>query len=111
MALIRADRPVDNYTQISNAMLKDQRISSRAKGILALMLSFPPGWKTSSERLTAMVPEGRDAVRAALRELEQFGYLQRIKTRTAQGTWEHDQMVSDTPTTPPGPENPATDNQ
>lgn len=109
--LIRADRPEVNYTQISNSMLLDKRISSRAKGILALMLSFPPGWTTSSERLTQMVPEGRDAVRAALRELEKAGYLQRQRTRNADGTWSHHQMVSDRTSTPPGPEDQAMDSQ
>jgi hypothetical protein len=59
------------------------------------MLARPEGWVTSAERLAREGTEGRDAVRAALRELEKFGYLKRIRTRNPDGTWNHDQIVTD----------------
>lgn len=50
--------------------------------------------------------EGRDAVRSALRELEKFGYLVRVKAQDEKGQWHHHQDVFDVPQMeePPAPE-------
>jgi len=34
-----------NFTQISNEVLLDERLSFKARGILALLLSRPKNWK------------------------------------------------------------------
>lgn len=105
MAIRRGQRASDNFAQISNVILQDERLSYRARGLAASMLSRPPGWTTSAERLAATGAEGRDAVRSALRELEQFGYLVRSRTQDEQGRWQHDQDVYDIPAPEaPGPE-------
>lgn len=50
-------------------------LSCRAIGLLALMLSKPPSWKFSCERISHEVPEGREALRSAMRELREAGFV------------------------------------
>lgn len=97
MALVRGSRASDNFAQIANGALRDKTLTLRARGLLAMMLSYPPGWSISSERLALGCIEGRDAVRKVLRELEEHGYLVREKYRNDSGQWVHNQIVYDTP--------------
>lgn len=98
----RAPRPADNFAQIHNSALEDERLSWRARGLLAYLLSRPPEWTTTSERLSALGKEGRDAVRSALKELEQYGYLRRSRWRNPQSrSWEWEHWITDQPGTLP----------
>lgn len=99
MSIIRGARPSDNFVMIQNAALADERLSFKARGLLAYMLSRPPGWTTSAERLAAMAKDGRDSVRTGLRELEEHGYLTRKRTHDEAGKWSHDQYITDEPMT------------
>lgn len=74
------------WTALPAKLLADDELSFRALGILAYLLSRPPGWETDSKRLAAgKRREGRDAVRSALKELELRGYLHRVKVRRPAG--------------------------
>jgi len=70
-----------NFTQIPNNYLRDGRLSLRARGLFALLLSNVEGWKLTVSQLQQDNPEGRDAIRSAILELEEFGYLQREQSR------------------------------
>lgn len=74
-----------DYTVMSNHHLRNRNLSLKAKGLLSLMLSLPPEWDYSANGLATLLPDGRDGVQAALRELEKHGYLQRTQTRDALG--------------------------
>jgi len=67
------------FAQISNAVLLDERISFKARGILALLLSRPANWRIYineiSERSTK---EGKKAIQSGFKELVDYGYLQLI---------------------------------
>lgn len=76
---------VDHFTIVPNEWLRDARLSRRARGLLAELMSHAPGWETSVESLVASGPEGRDAIRGALAELESCGYLQRSQGRDESG--------------------------
>lgn len=99
MKLRRIEKP-RGWTSIPNATLEDERLSWRARGILAYLLSRPEGWDTDSERLAAIAKEGRDAVRAALRELETCRYLFRVKAQGMGGKWSTEYVLYDTPLDP-----------
>lgn len=83
MALIRV--PKGNFTTVQNTIFRDGRISLKAKGLFCYMLSKKDGWAFSAERISLDNNDGRDGVRAGLRELEQFGYLSRVKVNGGKG--------------------------
>lgn len=96
MKIVRGPRD-HGFAIIPNAALEDSRLSWRARGILAYLLSRPDHWHTSSERLAATALEGRDAVRTAMRELEDAGYLVRERHRGPGGVFVMVVVVTDTP--------------
>jgi len=93
----RAERPVDGYTVIRNSVLRDERLSYRARGLLVAVLSRPDNWRVSRERLAADGLEGRDAVNTALNELEAAGYLVRQREQHPDGRWTTELVIHDTP--------------
>jgi len=66
------------YTVISNSLLRDMRLSYRARGIISYALSNANGWRITLKELWEGGKEGRDAVYAAIKELKNYGYI-RIK--------------------------------
>lgn len=76
MSIIRGhSSPDDHYTIMSNVWLRDERLSLRARGLYGQILSHRTGWKITVETLVRVNPEGRDAIRSAIRELREHGYL------------------------------------
>lgn len=101
----RGPRQADHFTILSNAVLNDERLSFRARGILIWLLSKPADWRTRSEAIAAQSPrEGREAIRTAMRELEQLGYLVREKVQNERGQWATIQTVYEVPVADPAPE-------
>lgn len=68
----RVDR---NFTALSNNLIKDNRLSWKALGLLTYLLSLPSDFKLRLESLAKQRSSGRDATRSGLRELEVAGYL------------------------------------
>lgn len=97
MPIVRAERPKSNFTIVQNTVIRDHRLSFRARGILVFILSMPDNWSTSSDYLGRISKEGRDAVRAAMKELQSAGYIQRTKQQSSQGRWQTVTIVHDTP--------------
>lgn len=97
--IVRGQLPADNYTITSNAAIEDTSISLKARMILVYLLSRPPGWVTSAERLAKTISEkdGLSAIKSGLRELEQAGYLTRTRTRDEHGHWRWDHEITDRP--------------
>lgn len=78
---IAADVIGRHFTTVCNAAARDRRLSRRARGLLVEVLSHQEGFTISEAALVAAGPEGRDAIRTALRELERYGYLHRTQPR------------------------------
>jgi len=79
------NRPRRDFTILRNAALRDARLSLKAKGMLALMMSFPDDWTYHLDHLEGLSTDGRDATRGAVRELEAAGYVSRLQGRTPDG--------------------------
>jgi hypothetical protein len=73
------------FTQIPNDWLRDENLSLKAKGLLAQLLSHADGWTVSIHSLAKANDCGKDAIRSAVRELEDSGYLVRAQNRTDAG--------------------------
>lgn len=73
-----------DFTQVYNKAARDKRLSRRARGLLVELLSHRDGFGVSIEGLVAQGPEGRDAIRSAIAELEKYGYLHRERERDAE---------------------------
>ena len=84
MAVFRVER-TQNYTVMSNYHLRDKTISFKAKGLLSLMLSLPEDWDYTLVGLARISLEGKDAIRAAVVELEKAGYVTRSRVRNEKG--------------------------
>jgi tRNA G26 N,N-dimethylase Trm1 len=70
---------------MSNYHFKDRRLSLKAKSLLSMMLSFSDDWQYSLSGLASTSKEGLTAIRAAVQELEENGYLVRRRLRTERG--------------------------
>ena len=64
-----------NYTVMSNTHLRDKNMSLKAKGLLSVMLSLPDSWDYSINGLCAISKENVTAIKSALNELKELGYL------------------------------------
>lgn len=101
----------DHYTQLPNRWVRDGRLTLKARGLLAQLLSHRAGWRVNVAALVEANPEGRDAIRGAIVELETHGYLTRTQAVDDEsGKFGGVEYVlsdpwSDSPTT----ENPSTD--
>ena len=109
--IVRAKR-TSNFTIMSNSGLNDKRLSLKAKGMLAHLLGKPDDWQVSDRQLATICPDGRAAVQAALKELEECGYLKRSRVRRDDGTFTWVSVVYDEPWFDfPATDKPATENR
>ena len=121
MAVFRVER-TNNYTVMSNYHLRDKTISFKAKGLLSMMLSLPENWDYTLAGLARISLEGKDAIRAAVVELEKAGYVQRHQTTDKAGKFgsneyiireypaSHEPPPEGPSSAQPLPENPTTEN-
>ena len=70
---------------MSHYHLNDKTISLKAKGLLSQMLSLPESWDYTLRGLAYINKERLDAIRTAVQELEQHGYISRQQGRDAKG--------------------------
>lgn len=108
MAVFRVER-TQNYTVMSNYHLRDKTLSLKAKGLLSLMLSLPDTWDYTLAGLARISLEGKDAIRAAVVELEKAGYIHRSQTTDKSGKFgSNEYIIREYPTShEPSPEGPS----
>lgn len=77
MVKVRRQR-VDPFSRVPHAVLEDERLSWRAKGIMAYLLGRPDDWIIRMRDIQNRSKEGRDAIRSAMQELKRAGYAKMI---------------------------------
>ena len=87
----------DRWVVIDQAVVRNPHISHRARGILCLLLSMPDHWQVNSEWIAQHGAEGRDAVRAAIKELETAGHMIHHKSQDSAGRWSSKWVVYEQP--------------
>lgn len=80
MDIVRVIKSKD-YTTICNRIFKDRRLSLKAKGLLAMLLSFSDNWNLTIKGLEVILKEGRTSIRSTMSELIEFGYVERQQIR------------------------------
>ena len=91
LPIVKVHHDKDFY-QATNATVNDARLSFKARGILAYLLSKPDHWKVVIADLVNHSTDGERAVRAGLRELKGYGYARQTKIRDERGQfieWEY----------------------
>lgn len=68
-----------NYTVLDNGMFRDKELSLKSLGLLCKMLSLPPEWDFNLPGLVTISKESTAAVRSALQELQELGYVKITK--------------------------------
>ena len=86
-----------------NAVVRDYRVSWRARGLLTELLSYPENYETSVDELVKKAKrsggnvEGRDAMRKAARELKAVGYIVERRYQNDLGRWTTEHEITDDP--------------
>lgn len=107
------------FSVLPNAVAQDPRLNLATKGLFWLMFSLPDGWDFSVRGLAAFAGgthgTGRSAITAALKTLEDAGYMLREQRHDEKGKFTGNTYVLyDESTTPlagfPSTEKPSTEN-
>ncbi|WP_035847453.1 hypothetical protein [Kitasatospora azatica] len=88
---------VRSFTVLPNGLLQDRRLSYTARGLLVDLLSRPDGWREDGRQMADSSPQGRGAIRKALKELMAAGYYRVDTVRMPNGTVRSEAHVFDTP--------------
>ena len=101
--IIHRSQP-ERFVQVPNDTARDPRLSYLARGVLAEMLSRPDDWQDSADaiwrrgrRERGGAGEGRNVIRAAFAELEDAGYLLRVRRRRHSGQFGTELHLFDAP--------------
>lgn len=95
MSIIRVEKN-KNYTTICNVFLEDKRLSWKAKGILAYLLSRPDDWKIYKQHLKTVSKDGYDGTHTGFEELVKYGYASK-KKYTIAGRWRFEYTIREIP--------------
>ncbi|GAA0472851.1 hypothetical protein [Alkalibacillus silvisoli] len=76
MGIVRVEKN-SNFVVMDRYGLQDSRLSWKARGILAYMLSLPDDWHFHIEELIKRAPDGEKSFRSGFQELKDHGYVRR----------------------------------
>ena len=120
MSDFRRHKKEKHFTQIDNCVFLDHSLSMKAKGLLTQIYSLPDDWNYSVRGLATLFHDGNEAVKNALNELVEHGYIVRTQKTDKLGRFEgYEYDIYETPqnevsgfpfTDNPSTDNPSTDN-
>lgn len=92
--LIKRDR--GNYTNTSNKVIRDKRLTWKARGIFNYLWSQADNWQFYVAEIANHAKDGVKSTRSGLDELEKYGYLKRINRHDKSGSFDGmDWILSD----------------
>lgn len=74
----------DGFMIVKTDFLRDKKLSAKAMGVLAFMLSCSDEWDYSINGLANCMSDGKSAIRTAIKELEDRGYVRRERVKDPQ---------------------------
>lgn len=74
----------NSYTNISNQLVRDKRLSWKARGIFCYLWSQADNWQFYISEIANHAPEGKESLQNGIKELEKYGYLKRLDKHSKQ---------------------------
>lgn len=65
----------NHYGVVSHSVLNNFNLSLKAKGLFVYLQSKPDGWEFSFKNILAQSKDKKTAIKKAIKELEEAGYL------------------------------------
>lgn len=78
-------RPEDDFTLVSNTLMRDPKLPDRAKAVYLFMRSHRTGWALSTSMISEALNRSRNTVMAAINDLIDAGYVERVQGRISDG--------------------------
>jgi hypothetical protein len=86
--IIRVKKDKNNpYLVLNKTCILDKEISAKAKGIFTYAMCMPDDWTFYVTELINHFSDGESSIRGGLKELEDKGYLVKVRTRDEQGVF------------------------
>lgn len=95
-AIRRGPRP-QRFDILDQRVVRDQRLSYRARGVLVRLLSNADDYSMSAVDLAREGKEGRASILSALKELRLAGYVITKHCQDERGRWRTESVVCDVP--------------
>lgn len=90
-------RHAGNFVIVPNtAAQMGKPLSLRAVGLLTYILSLPADRPITTAGIVEHWPEGRDAIRSAIRELREAGFAREFRSQDSAGHWARRTVYYDT---------------
>ena len=99
MGIVRVAKN-SNYVVMNRTALNDKRLSWKAKGIMAYLLSMPDDWVFYMEELQSHSTDGKASFQSGFKELKDCGYVERRPVREGQRIKEWETIVHEIPINP-----------
>lgn len=87
----------NNFVVMDKTVLNDTRLSWKAKGIMAFMLSKPDDWTFYIDEMIKHSTDGEKSFRSGFKELKEMGYVKREPIREGQRIVRWETIVYENP--------------
>lgn len=74
-----------NFVATSRQIAQDERLTWKARGVFLYLASMNENWNFYVDEIAKHSPQGKRALQGGLKELEEYGYLKRIRTHKENG--------------------------
>lgn len=111
--MLKKSKGGSGFGMVPNELTR--KASIKATGMWCFIEQLPEGWDFSVEGLSKVMHEGKDAIRSAVQELENLGYLVRVQGKNdigkfSKSDWELRWHPENPSSEEPSAENPTTEN-
>lgn len=96
MAVI-VNKTEGRFVVANRKIVEDMNLSMKDRGLLLTLISLPPVWNFTTAGIASILPDGYDAVNAALNRLIEAGYVRRKQSRNGGKFSDMELEVYDTP--------------
>lgn len=96
MSIVRVAKN-SNYVVMNRTALNDKRLSWKAKGIMAYLLSMPDDWVFYMDELVTHATDGKASFQSGFKELKDCGYVERKPIREGQRIVRWETIVHEIP--------------